>query len=79
MSVRDELKNQIVGALKGATFPIKSPAELLNAFPEGANTTCRAKDVEMSAGEAGKLLKEDDFPFNSAEEVAETILSRANL
>jgi hypothetical protein len=33
----------------------------------------------MTAGEAGKLLNADDFPFQSAEQVADTILSRAGL
>jgi len=33
----------------------------------------------MTAGEAGKLSKSDDFPFKSAEEVAEIIVERAGL
>ena len=33
----------------------------------------------MTAGEAGKLLKAEDFPFKSAEQVADTILKRAGL
>ncbi len=79
MDVKAELRKQIVGALKGADFPIESPEELLNAFPEGADTTCKAGEVEMTAGEAGKLLKKGDFPFESGEQVAETILSRAGM
>lgn len=79
MSVRETIKKQIIGALQGAAFPISSPEVLLAAFPEGANTTCRAEGIEVTAGEAGKLLKADDFPFKSAEDVAETIVSRANL
>lgn len=79
MSVKKELKNQIAGALKGANFPIETPEKLLNSFPEGADTTCQAGDVKMTAGEAGKLLTGDDFPFESAEAVADTILNRANL
>ncbi|GAW90960.1 MTH865 family protein [Calderihabitans maritimus] len=77
MSVRETIKSQIIQALQGATFPISSPEELLAAFPEGPDTTCRAGEIEVTAGEAGKLLTADDFPFNSAEEVAETIVSRA--
>ncbi|MFP4655871.1 MAG: MTH865 family protein [Methanohalobium sp.] len=78
MSVKDDIHTQITGALKGADFPINTPEKLLNAFPEGAKTTCRSGDVEVTAGEAGKLLKPDDFPFNSAKEVADTIVNRAN-
>lgn len=79
MSVRDTIKKQIIGALKRAVFPISSPEALLAAFPDGADTKCKAEGIEVTAGEAGKLLKADDFPFNSAEDVAETIVNRANL
>lgn len=79
MSIRETIKNQIIGALQGAGFPIATPQDLLDAFPEGANTTCRADGLEVTAGEAGKLLVPEDFPFKSAEDVAETIVTRAKL
>jgi hypothetical protein len=79
MSVKDEIHAQIVGALKGAKFPVKTPEELIEAFPDGANTTCQVGDIKMTAGEAGKLLKGSDFPFKSAEQVADVIVQRAGL
>ncbi|AOT72517.1 MTH865 family protein [Geosporobacter ferrireducens] len=79
MNVRETIKSQIIGALKDACFPISSPEALLAAFPLGADTTCQAGDLKVTAGDAGKLLKADDFPFQSAENVAETIVSRAGL
>lgn len=79
MNVKAEIKKQIVGALADADFPIKTPKDLLAAFPNGADTTCQAGDVKMTAGEAGKLLKKEDFPFKSAEQVADTILKRAGM
>lgn len=79
MTVRNELFKQITGALKGAKFPISTPEQLLGAFPDGAKTKCKADGVEMTAGEAGKLLKPGDFPFKSAGQVANTILERAGL
>ena len=79
VDVKKEIKGQIVGALKGAKFPIRTPASLLNAFPMGAETTCQAGNVKMTAGEAGKLLKPEDFPFKNAEQVADTILKRAGM
>ena len=79
MSVKEDIRNQIVGALAKAKFPISTPEALLSAFPNGAATKCKSGDVEMTAGEAGKLLKMDDFPFRSAEQVADTILSRAGM
>lgn len=79
MSVNETIKKQIIGALQGAKFPIATPEALLAAFPQGADTTCKAGDLEVTAGEAGKLLTAEDFPFNSPEEVAETIVNRAGL
>jgi hypothetical protein len=79
MGVKDEIHSQIVGALKDAKFPIKTPEALLAAFPDGANTTCQAGDVKVTAGEAGKLLKGSDFPFRSAKQVADVIVQRAGL
>ncbi|RZN60994.1 MTH865 family protein [Methanonatronarchaeum sp. AMET6-2] len=79
MDVTEEIRQQLVGALKGADFPVNTPEELLNAFPEGAETTCKAGDVEITAGEAGELLTENDFPFESPEDVAETVLNAVEL
>lgn len=79
MSIRATIKGQIIGALSAASFPIESPGALIAALPMGAETTCQAGDFKVTAGEAGQLLKPDDFPFTSAEEVAETIVSRAGL
>lgn len=76
MDVKAELTKQIVGALSGAQFPIGSPEALLTAFG-GPDTTCQCGDVKLRAGDAGGVLKPSDFPFRSAEAVADTILSRA--
>lgn len=77
MDVKAELKKQIVGALAGAKFPIGSPGDLLAAFPNGADTTCQCGEIKLRAGDAGTVLTPADFPFRSAEAVADTILSRA--
>lgn len=45
----------------------------------GAESKCQAGDVEVTAGLAVQLIKTDDLPFRSVEQVAETILSRAGL
>lgn len=79
MSAKEEIHAQIVGGLAGAKFPIKTPEQLLAAFPNGANTTCKAGDIEVTAGEAGKLLKASDFPFKSAKQIADIIVERAGL
>jgi hypothetical protein len=79
VDVKKEIRAQIIGALKDAKFPLKTPEALLKAFPMGAETTCQAGSVKMTAGEAGKLLKQEDFPFKDAAQVADTILKRAGM
>lgn len=77
MGVKEDIRSQIIGALEGANFPIETPEELISAMPNGAATTCKSGDVELKAGDAGQVLTADDFPFKSAEEVANTIVNRA--
>ena len=79
MSVKDEIHAQIEGALNNAKFPINTPGELLAALPQGAATKCKAGDVELTAGDAGNVLKASDFPFTSAKQAADVIVDRAGL
>ncbi len=79
LSVREQIHSQISGALKKAKFPVKTPKDLIAAFPNGADTTCQVGDLKMTAGDAGKLLKATDFPFHSAKAVADVIVDRAGL
>lgn len=79
MTIKKEIHEQIVGALDGASFPITSPEDLFDALPEGPETTCKSGDLEIKAADAGKLLTTDDFPFQSAKDVADTIVRKAGL
>jgi hypothetical protein len=79
MSIKDEIHTQIEGALKNAKFPIATPEALLAAMPNGAATKCKAGDIELTAGDAGKVLLAGDFPFKSAKQVADVIVERAGL
>ena len=79
LSVREQIHSQITGALKGAKFPVKTPADLIAAFPNGAATTCQVGDLKMTAGDAGKLLLATDFPFKNTNAVADVIVDRAGL
>lgn len=79
MSVKEEIHSQITGALATAKFPINTPEDLLAAFPAGADTKCKSGNVEITAGEAGKLLTAADFPVKSAKQIADTLVERAGL
>jgi hypothetical protein len=37
------------------------------------------RDIELTGGDAGKVLKVDDIPFRSAKQVADVIVGRAGL
>ncbi|OEC84623.1 MULTISPECIES: MTH865 family protein [Methanobacterium] len=79
MSVKEDIRSQIIGALAGANFPINTPEELFAALPNGPDTTCKSGDVELKASDAGEVLTADDFPFKSAEDVAKAIVEGAGL
>ena len=79
MSVKEDIRAQIIGALAGAKFPIDTTEKLLGSFPDGAQTTCKSGDVTLKAGDAGQVLTPNDFPFKSAEDVAKVIVERAGL
>lgn len=79
MSVKEDIRSQIVGALTGASFPINTPEELFASLPDGQDTTCKSGDVELKASDAGQVLTAVDFPFKTAEEVADTIVNKAGL
>ena len=77
MTIREEIRSQIIGALSGAKFPITTLQELLNAMPAGPHA-CYKAVVEVTAEEAG-YLQYEDYPFISAEQAADTIVERAGL
>ncbi len=79
LEVRKELQGEIVAALQGAKFPIETSEDLLKAFPQGPGTTCQAGGIKLTAAEASRILKKGDFPFKSADQVANTIIKRAGL
>jgi len=79
MSIKEDIHSQIEGALANATFPIKTPGELIAAMPDGADTKCKSGDFEVTAGEAGALLTAEDFPFKSAKQVADTLVEKAGI
>ncbi len=76
MCDRDEIHSQIVQTLENTDFPKNSHEELIEALPKGINTLYTADRIILTAGAADKFIKETDFPFNNAEEVADTIVER---
>jgi hypothetical protein len=44
---------------------------------KGAATKCKARDVELTADDAGKVLTASGFSFTGARQVKDTIVQRA--
>ncbi|KGK98708.1 hypothetical protein LI82_07630 [Methanococcoides methylutens] len=72
MSVKEEIHSEIVGGLADATFPINTPEDLLAAMPAGPDAACQTEDVR-------KLIKAEDFPIESAKQIADILVERAGL
>ena len=76
MCDKDEIHSQIVQTLENTSFPKKSYKEIIESLPEGVDTFYRAENIVLTAGAAEKFLKKTDFPFKTAEEVADVIVDR---
>ena len=51
----------------------------LAAMSKGAATKCKARDVELTADDAGKVLTASGFPFTGVRQVKDAIVKRAGL
>jgi len=76
MCDKDEINSQIVQTLENTGFPKNSHAEIIESLPNGINTFYKAENIVMTAGAADKFIKDTDFPFETAKEVAYIIVDR---
>ncbi|GAB3698310.1 MTH865 family protein [Halorubrum pallidum] len=73
--VRAELREQFLDAFDGADYPVESQMDLVPVLPDGPTTTFEAGDVRVTAMElASKLGGEQEFPYESADELVDDIL-----
>ncbi|MFC5134588.1 MULTISPECIES: MTH865 family protein [Haloferacaceae] len=73
--VKAELREQFMDAFGGADFPVKNQMDLVPALPNGPATKFEAGDVSFTAMElAAKLGSDQDFPYDSAEELVDDVL-----
>ena len=75
----DKRQREYKADIMAAKQKRQPPEELLQAMSAGADTCCKAGDIEMTAELAEYLLEYEDFPLSSAEEAADTIVERAGL
>lgn len=73
--VKAELREQFMDAFGGADFPVQNQMDLVPALPNGPATKFEAGDVSFTAMElAAKLGSDQDFPYDTAEELVDDIL-----
>ena len=73
--VKAELREQFMEAFGGADFPVDNQMDLVPALPDGPGTKFEAGDVSFTAMEmAAKLGSEQEFPYDSAEELVDDII-----
>ena len=73
--VKAELREQFLDAFGGADFPVENQMDLVPALPDGPGTKFEAGDVSFTAMEmAAKLGSEQEFPYDSAEELVDDII-----
>ena len=77
MSKDEDIRKQIIEDLKEAKFPIKSQEELEKSFPN-LNQNFTSGGYQLNKEDAVHLLEDEDFPFNSAEDVAHVIIKRTD-
>ena len=73
---KEERHNKILNSLKDAKFPINTEEELFKALHSSEEIHCKKKSALKNRSCWAKFLSEDDFPFDSAETVASTIVEK---
>ncbi len=73
--VEAELREQFLSAFGNADYPVNNQMDLVPALPNGPATKFEAGDVTLTAMEmAAKLGSEQEFPYESAEELVDDII-----
>lgn len=75
MSVKEELKEQLVTEFSGADYPVDNQLDFIPTFSNGVSTKFEVDDIELTVMEIS-TLSGADFPYESAEEVSEDIIER---
>lgn len=71
----DELREQLVDAFEGASYPVNSPMDLVPALPEGPETEFSSGDFSMTAMELNTQAGgKQDFPYEGVDELVDDIM-----
>ncbi len=75
MEKKSKIKEQLLNALVGASFPILTQDELLGAFPYAEDgAICLAEGFLSVNKDEKHLLKPEHFPVATPEQAAELLL-----
>ncbi|OVE86200.1 MTH865 family protein [Natronolimnobius baerhuensis] len=74
MSAEDDLREQMIDAFKGASYPVSSPMDLVPALPDGPGTKFETGDFSMTAMELNTKTSGGDFPYDEPEPLVDDII-----
>ncbi|XGI83777.1 MTH865 family protein [Halorutilales archaeon Cl-col2-1] len=68
----EDLRDRIYEVVEDASYPVEKPMDLVPHLPDGLSTTVEVDGESFSAVEIGKAIS-DDFPFENADDLADTV------
>jgi hypothetical protein len=71
-----EIRKQLVEALKDADYPVSGQMDLVPALPDGPGTKFEAGEKSFTAMEmAAKLGEHQEFPYNDVETLVDDVIA----
>lgn len=74
MADREELREQLAAAVRGADYPVHGPMDLVPALSDGPWTRFESGEFSATAMELSTDYRAFEFPYESAEELVEDVL-----
>jgi hypothetical protein len=74
MADDNELREQMIEAFEGASYPVSSPMDLVPALPNGPSTKFESGDFSMTAMELNTKISGGDFPYDDVESLVDDII-----
>lgn len=69
-----ELPRQLEAAFEDLQYPIEDEADFAAVFPDWASRRVETDEVSLSPSELYRTLPEDEFPYETADEIIDALL-----
>ncbi len=76
MTAEELLREQLVDAFEGASYPVTSPMDLVPALPNGPMTSFEAGDLQFTAMELAQQSEgKQDFPYEDVDSLVDDVIA----